>query len=230
MFRFVKDIMPEWDSKLDMLSLGIAGALGGAYWVPGTRGVGCVVQAADGYCMVPDECPVRCAIFHDALDYPEKKTALFRIGLGDVPGCTCNLTSYPLRASDMHRMPPSAVFDAVVGGRIRESMEDTLERAGLKGKKVAVATRGSAELAGAVAALLRDSNDVTVISEPSLPGVAALYRTCPTVVHLGDCSRGYLHSLAMYHTGEPGRRLVERVQSGGFRVATMDELIQICTR
>jgi hypothetical protein len=75
--------------------------------------------------------------------------------------------------------------------------------------------------------LKEEGNDVTVIENPQLPILSVLYRSCPTVVHLGHCRRGYLHSLAMYHATVPGRTLVERVPGlEKFEPAAIDDLIQ----
>lgn len=225
---FVKDSRQEWDSKLDILSMAIAGRLGGEYWTAASRG-GVVAQAADGKCDIPAGCDVGCIVVHDSLDYPEKSRAMFRIGLGDVPGCSRNLASYPLRGCDRHRLPVSVRFDAVVGGDCEEGVEETLERAGLSGKRIAVATMNG-RLSGRVAGILGKDNEVTEIWCPQLPVVSALYRTCGTVVHLGHCRRGYLHSMAMYHAGVDGRKLVERVPDEKFVPATVDEMIQIIGR
>ena len=225
---FVKDKRPEWDSKLDILSLAVAGTLGGEYWTKGVTG-GAVAQAADGKCEVPAGCNVSCLIVHDPLDYPVKSRVLFRIGLGEVPGCSANLSSYPLRRRDMYRLPLSRHFDAVVGGECAEGYEEALARAGLSGKRVAVAIAGS-ELSGKVAEILKLDNEVSLVDTPQLPVVSALYRTCGTVVHLGHCRRGYLHSLAMYHAGVEGRKLVERVPGEKFVPATVEQMIQILGR
>ena len=225
---FVKDGRQEWDSKLDILSMAIAGKLGGEYWTAASCG-GVVAQAADGKCEIPPGCDVGCLVVHDSLEYPAKSRVMFRIGLGEVPGCSVNLSSYPLRRCDMHRLPVSARFDAVVGGDCEEGVEETLGRAGMSGKRIAVATMNSA-LSGKVVDILGKDNDVTEVWCPQLPVVSALYRTCGTVVHLGHCRRGYLHALAMYHAGVEDRNLVERVPGEKFVPATVDEMIQIIGR
>jgi hypothetical protein len=229
MYRFVIQAWPEWDSKLNMLSMAVAGTAGGTYWFPGASGRA-VVQAADGICEVPPGCVPYAAIVHDGMEYRVSPRPILRIGLGEVPGCTANLSSYPLREKDMHRLPESAAFDAVVGGRCPDagSCEEAVVRAGLSGMRVAVATTGSPGISGRISGMLRDAgNEVAVVEAPQLPTVSALYRTCRTVVHLGDCRRGYLHSLAMYHAGVPGRTLVERVAGlDRFVPAGMAELIQ----
>lgn len=230
MYRFVKDTRREWDSKLDRLSMGIAGRLGGEYWVPGQKGVPCLVQGADGRCAVPAGCPVSVAVFHDGLEYEVKKNAPFRVGLGDIPGCHVNLAGYPLYGSDLCRVGPSVQYDAVVGGACGDGWEAALEDASLDGKRVAVAFAGDDGIREGIVAALSGRNEVDVIDGPVLPVVAALYRTCGTVVHLGHCRRGYLHSLAVYHAGVSGRKLVEGVPGEKFVPPSLDEMIKILGR
>ena len=224
---FVRHTWPEWDSKLNILSMAVAGRIGGEYWRPGVTG-GVVVQVADGMCDVPPGCTPFAAIMHDPVPCAYAPKPILRIGLGDVPGCTINLSSYPLREKDMHRLPVSVKFDAVVGGSCPSvgECEDAIERAGLSGSRVAVAIPGNPGVAAEVAASLEaGGNEVTLVDDPRLPVLSVLYRTCPTVVHLGHCRRGYLHSLAMYHASVPGRRLVERVAGQErFEVATVADL------
>ena len=227
---FVKHFWPEWDSKRDILAMAVAGKTGGEYWTPYSNG-GAVVQAADGECEVPSGCLPSVCIYHDALEYDIVPRPLFRIGLGeDIPGCNVNLRSYPLRECDRYRLPASAKFDAVVGGQCGyfESCEEAIERAGLRGRRVAVAIPGNPAVAEEVSNRLReDGNEVTVVEGPQLPVISVLYRSCPAVVHLGHCRRGYLHSLAMYHASVPGRTLVERVPGlEKFEPAGIGELIQ----
>lgn len=226
---FVKHFWPEWDSKRDMLSMAVAGIMGGEYWYPGAAGR-TVVQSADGKCDVPSGCTPSVLIRHDPLDCGTVRGPVLRIGLGDIPGCSVNLRSYPLRKKDLHRLPLSAAFDAVVGGRCpdAESCEEAIERASLTGLRVAVAIPGNPGIAREAAGILeRSKNSATVIDDPSLPIISVLYRSCVTVVHLGDCMRGYLHSLAMYHASAPGRRLVERVPGlPGFEPAGIGELVR----
>lgn len=226
---FVKDFREEWDSKLNILSMAVAGRIGGEYWQPGVT-AGSVVQAADGKCAIPSGCMPFAAIYHDSLEYSITPKPILRIGLGDIPGCTVNLRSYPLRHKDFHRLPVSAVFDTVVGGQCTDidSCEETIERVKFKLGRVAVAIPGNPWLAEKVSNRLKEAgNDVTVIENPQLPILSVLYRSCPTVVHLGHCRRGYLHSLAMYHATAPGRILVERVPGLlKFVPAGIDDLIQ----
>lgn len=228
---FVRDTRPEWDSKLDIISMAVAGRVGGEYWFPGST-LGCLVQAADGKCVVPPGANVTCAVIHDGLEYAIKERRILRVGLGDIPGCTVNLTGYPLRPEDMCRMPASARYDAVVGGRCPAGADwkEALAEAGLEGKRVAVAIPGNTGISEAVAGELSADNEVELLPSPGLPVLSALYRTCPTVVHLGDCRRGYLHSMAMYHTGVGGRRLVERVPGERYDPPSVDDLIQILGR
>lgn len=226
---FVIQFKQEWDSKKNMLSMAVAGRIGGEYWCPGSPG-GAVVQAADGACEMPAGCIPYVAIIHDSLEYKINPSPILKIGLGDVPGCTVNLRSYPLRKKDMFRLPLSARFDAVVGGKAEDfaGCEEAIERSGLRGRKVAVAITESTWVASKVADCLKDAgNDVTVLDDPPLPIVSVLYRSCAHVVHLGHCRKGYLHSLAMYHATVPGRTLTEKYPGlPKFEVATMDELIQ----
>ena len=227
MLYFVKDCArQEWESKMDMLSMYVSGRLGGEYWRPGNIGR-TVVHAADGECVVPLGCTPAVAIIHDPLDYIIAPRPLVRIGLGEIPGCTVNLASYPLRDCDMHRLPVSAEFDAVIGGKLgdQEGCLEALERAGRHGKRVAVAVDGDS---GQIDGMLSGDNELFgVDSRGSLMTVSVLYRSCPTVVHLGDCRRGYLHSLAMYHATADGRRLIEKIPDlPPFVPAKADELIQ----
>lgn len=226
---FVKHSWPEWDSKRNILSMAVSGIIGGEYWTPYVTG-GAVVQAADGECDMPAGCIPFAAIYHDALEYSICPKPLLRIGLGEVPGCTVNLRSYPLRRKDLHRLPVSARFDAVFGGKAADfaSCEEAIERAGVRGRRVAVAIPGNPAVAEEVSNRLRaEGNDVTLLEDPQLPILSVLYRSCPTVVHLGHCRRGYLHSLAMYHASAEGRTLVERVPGlDRFEPAGVDELIQ----
>lgn len=226
---FVKDFREEWDSKLNILSMAVAGRIGGEYWQPGVT-AGSVVQAADGKCDVPSGCMPFAAIYHDSLEYSLTPKPILRIGLGDIPGCTVKLNSYPLRKKDLHRLPISAKYDAAFGGKAEDyaSCEEAIERANVKGLRVAVAIPENASVAEKVSNRLKEAgNDVTVIENPRLPILSVLYRSCPTVVHLGHCRRGYLHSLAMYHATAPGRILVERVPGLlKFVPAGIDDLIQ----
>lgn len=228
---FVKDQRPEWDSKLDMLSMAVAGSAGGEYWVSGST-LGCLVQAADGACNIPQGANVTCAVIHDNIDYAIKERHILRIGLGNIPGCTVNLPGYPLRPEDMCRMPISVRYDAVVGGKCPTGADwkDALSRAGLEGMRVAVAITGTSGYSDGIANELSGCNEVDTIRFPGLPVLSALYRTCPTIVHLGDCRRGYLHSMAMYHTAVEGRRLVERVPGERYTPPSVDDLIQILGR
>lgn len=226
---FVKDFREEWDSKLNILSMAVAGRIGGEYWQPGVT-TGSVVQAADGKCAIPSGCMPFAAIYHDSLEYSITPKPILRIGLGDIPGCTVKLNSYPLRKKDLHRLPISAKYDAVFGGKAEDyaSCEEAIERANVKGLRVAVAIPGNPWLAEKVSNRLKEEgNDVTVIENPQLPILSVLYRSCSSVVHLGHCRRGYLHSLAMYHATVPGRTLVERVPGlEKFEPAVIDDLIQ----
>lgn len=228
---FVRDTRPEWDSKLDMLSMAVAGRSGGEYWVPGST-LGCLVQAADGICDIPRGANVTCAVIHDGMDYAIKERRILRIGLGNIPGCTVNLPGYPLRPEDMCRMPVSVRYDAVVGGRCPSAAywKDAIEAAALEGKRVAVAVPGNPGVSLDIAKALSANNEVEVIQFPGLPVLSALYRTCRTIVHLGHCSRGYLHSMAMYHTAVEGRRLVERIPGERYTPPSVDDLIQILGR
>ncbi len=226
---FVKHFWPEWDSKRNILAMAVAGKIGGEYWYPGVTS-GAVVQAADGTCDVPAGCIPFAAIYHDSLEYNIIPRPLLRIGLGDIPGCTVKLNSYPLREKDLHRLPVSAKYDAVFGGKAEDyaSCEEATERANVKGRRVAVAIPENPSVAEKVSNRLKENgNEVAIIADPQLPILSVLYRSCPTVVHLGHCRRGYLHSLAMYHATAPGRTLVERVPGLlKFVPASIDDLIQ----
>lgn len=226
---FVKDFREEWDSKLNILSMAVAGRIGGEYWQPGVT-AGSVVQAADGKCAIPSGCMPFAAIYHDSHEYSITPKPILRIGLGDIPGCTVKLNSYPLRKKDLHRLPISAKYDAVFGGKAEDyaSCEEAIERANVNGLRVAVAIPENASVAEKVSNRLEENgNEVTIIADPQLPILSVLYRSCPTVVHLGHCRRGYLHSLAMYHATAPGRILVERVPGLlKFVPAGIDDLIQ----
>ena len=162
----------------------------------------------------------------------KKERHILRIGLGNIPGCTVNLPGYPLRPEDMCRMPISVRYDAVVGGKCPTGADwkDALSRAGLEGMRVAVAITGTSGYSDGIANELSGCNEVDTIRFPGLPVLSALYRTCPTIVHLGDCRRGYLHSMAMYHTAVEGRRLVERVPGERYTPPSVDDLIQILGR
>ena len=222
---FLKDpARDEWNSKQDRLSLAVSAVTGDGYWEPGGN-PGVYVQYADGFGTVPAGAVCRAAIVHDGMEYPEAARCMFRIGLGPVPGCTVNLDSYPLGPEDRVRRGISGRFDAVVGGRYPgDGLDDTLERAAVSGMRVAVAVTGN--VAEEIARKLSAGNEVTVFGNPDIPLVTALYSTCGTVVHLGDCRRGYLHSYAMYHAGVPGRRLVERAGGVKFAPATMEEFLK----
>ena len=233
MLVYVKDqARDEWNSKPAVLSMGLAGILGGHYYsAPGPWKV--VVQMADGkehipYGVVPGMCV---AIVHDGMDYPSLKGVPVRIGLGDVPGCTANLESFPLGKRDLFRRPVSERYDAVIGGKVSaepEDMGEIIDRAGLAGKRVAVALAAPPDVLGHIlVGLGAVRTSVTVFDSLSLPVVTALYSTCPTVVHLGQCTRGYLHSYAMYHTEVEGRRLVERVPGERYTPARIEELARI---
>ena len=231
---FVKDICRgEWESKQDLISMAVAGRLGGAYAenrVP--PGETLVAQCVDGRCQAPAGCSPAAVIVHDAVECPSARGIPCRIGLSPgIPGCAEVLDGFPLRECDTVRRPASSEFDAVVGGRLpreaRGGLGETLAIAGLDGARVVVAMPDCRDSALEAARLLAGRCTVTVIDSPSLPVLSALYGTCPTVVHLGDCRRGYLHSLAMYHTSVPGRRLVERVPGERYVPPTMDALVEI---
>lgn len=217
---FIKDSSrPEWDSKQDMLSMGIAGYLGGEYYSEGVAGR-LVVQCADGVVKTVPNRPAVFAVMHDGLQYGRAAFRTIRIG-EDFP-------SYPLREQDMFRREPTGEFDAVIGGACGE-WGDTLERAPLDGKRVAVAvpsyiaaTRIIAEIGGRCEAVR--------IAGADLPVTAALYTACGTVVHLGHCRKGYLHAMAAYHAGAAGRTLVERVPSGGFAIGKMEDFAKMFER
>ena len=231
---FVKSVRNEWDSKLDMLSMAVSAEIGGEYWRPGTTAP-LVAQAADGMLDVPSGVMPMCVIYHDALDYPETG-AVMSVAICPREGVRFVLASYPLRAEDMCRLPVSVEFDAVIGGKVpagsEVSVEGALTRASLGGKRVAIAVTGAMDGDGVKSMLERISPpaSVEVLSSPELPVTAALYRTCATVVHLGDCSRGYLHSMAEFHAGVDGRTLVERVPGPKFVPSTLPDLMQILKR
>lgn len=214
----------EWDSKLDRLSLAVASRFGGEYWTSGKRG-SCMVHAIEGTIHVPAGCIPSIIIFHDDMNYPRYSLAK-RIGIGNVSGCQYTLDAYPLGVSDMCRRPASMDYDVVVGGRLTEDPANTLASANLGNLRIAVAVTGdNAIRTSMVEQLLKVAAKVDVFDGVALPTISAFYRTCPTVVHLGDCRRGYLHSLAMYHTSMPGRRLVERIPGEHFNPPTMEEFL-----
>jgi hypothetical protein len=233
MLAYVKDfVRDEWNSKQAILSMGIAGHLGGHYYsVPGPWRV--VTHLADGRDFTPrGVSPGMCvAIVHDSMEYPGLKRMPVRIGLGDIPGCTENLASFPLAAGDMVRRPVSERYDAVIGGRVDGTLDDIgdiVDRAGLVGKRVAIAVAASPDAVGQISAQLGARlNGVDVIDNPDLPVMTALYSTCPTVVHLGHCARDYLHAYAMYHTEVEGRKLVERVPGERYTPSRIEELVRL---
>jgi hypothetical protein len=136
----------------------------------------------------------------------------------------------------MCRLPISVEFDAVIGGKIPEGAEesvlDALKRANLSGARVAIAVTGQMDGTQVMSYLLAAAGSarVEILEKPELPEITALYRTCSKVIHLGDCERGYLHSMAMFHAGIEGRTLVERVPGKHFEPSTMADLIQILKR
>ena len=210
---FIKDrVRPEWDSKQDMLSMGIAGYLGGEYYEDGADGR-LVVQCADGVVKAIVNRPAAFAVIHDDLQYVSAAFRTIRIGV-DFP-------SYPLRERDLVRREPTGEFDAVIGGNCDE-WGDVLEHAGLDGKRVAVAVP-SFRNASRIIEEIGKRCEAVRIAGADLPATAALYTVCPTVVHLGHCRKGYLHTMAMYHAGVPGRTLVEREATGGFPAGKMED-------
>lgn len=209
---------PEWDSKTAMVALYCAAALPGTcYWEPGLSGRG-AMQCADGKVLVPPVSPVTLAIVHDGMDYPEARGILRVIRLDGGPGRR-SLASFPLSPRDRLKQPRSNRFDAAVGGaRPGDSWEDAVDALGPC--RVAVAIPGDPVRAGEICGHLKGRGcEVTKFTTPDIPLASALYRTCPTVVHLGDCRRGYLHSLAMLHAD----RLVEGHPGERFTPATLED-------
>jgi len=205
-------VRPEWDSKQDMLSMGIAGYLYGEYYSEGADGR-LVVQCADGVAKGVPNRPAMFAVIHDDREYAVTAFRKIRLGV-DFP-------SYPLRERDLVRREPTGEFDVVIGGNCDE-WGDTLKNAGIDGKRVAVAVP-SYRNATRIIEEIGNRCDAVRITGADLPVTAALYSVCPTVIHLGHCRKGYLHSMAMYHAGVPGRTLVEREATGGFPVGKMED-------
>ena len=208
----------EWDSKLDMVAMMYAAAVPGTcYWERGMSGKG-AMQCADGKVLAPPVSPVTLAIVHDGMDYPEAKGVVRVIRLDGGPGRR-SLASFPLSPRDRLRQPRSRRFDAVVGGaRPGDSWEDAVDSLGTC--RVAVAIPGDPGRANAVCSHLESRGcEVTKFVSPDIPLASALYRTCPAVVHLGDCRRGYLHALAMLHAD----RLIEGHPGDSFVPATLED-------
>lgn len=242
MIQFVKQTVGQECSKMNRLSTLVASYLHETRYFDAACHATAVTQCADGIVLGTPAgwSGKRMLVLHDWNPAYRQQTFLAKtvvcVGRFDHPEFgrkTIHINSYPLDVDRFVEIPDATDYDVVIGGSLKADSADVLDGllSGTEYGRAAVVCRsvatGTAWVHEAISAVLKKHGVQVAVLRRNLPEcvLETMYLSAPAIVHLGDCGRGWLHSLGEYRSRAKNVKLKCRKEFGDADITSAREFV-----